>query len=189
MDKNFNVLITGFGGQGLMTLIDIAANAAFEDGYDVKSSELHGLSQRGGAVATFLSFGKKVNSPLFARGRADLVIGLELLEALRALDYAGSQTKILANDYFSPFAGIMPKAEILQKLQSLGKKNLQIIKASEICKEKLQKEVLAGIYALGCAVYKNLLPIKPESVIKAMGKIIPQKYLDVNIKAFELAKI
>ena len=189
MDKNFNVIITGFGGQGLITLIDVAVTSAFIDGHDAKSSELHGLSQRGGAVATYLSFGKKVYSPLFARGQADLVIGLELLEALRACDFAGNGSKILANDYFSPFIGITPKEEVLAKLKAIGKNNLQIVPASDTCKEKLGKDVLAGVYLLGSAVYKNFLPIKPESVIKAMEQIIPEKYLEINKQAFNLAKI
>ena len=181
------ILFAGFGGQGLITLIDIAVNAAFINGYDAKSSELHGLSQRGGAVATFLSFGKKVYSPLFKKAGANLIIGLELLEGLRACDFANSKTKILVNDYFSPFLGITPKDEILKNLRAIGKDNFNLVEASEICKEKLEKEVLAGMYLLGYAVNKKLIPIKPESVVKAIKEVIPEKYQEINIKAFKLA--
>ena len=98
MKQNFNILITGVGGQGLVTLVDVLAKAILEDGSDVKSSELHGLSQRGGAVAVYVSMGEKaspaepscpakfqqsggrsgVYSPLFKKGEADLVMGLDL---------------------------------------------------------------------------------------------------------------
>lgn len=186
-NKNFNVIISGFGGQGLVTLIDVLATAAFIEGFDVKSSELHGLSQRGGAVAIFMSFGKKVYSPLFPKGQASLLMGLELLEGLRACDFSGPETKILVNDYFSPFIGIMPKEEVLEKLKAIGKNNLQLVPATEICKEKFQKDVLAGIYLLGYAVNKKLMPIKAESVISAIKETMPEKYQELNISAFNLS--
>ncbi len=188
MDKNFNVIITGFGGQGLITLVDILAAAAFFDGYDVKSSELHGLSQRGGAVSTFITFGKKVYSPLFCKGSADLILGMELLEGLRGCEFANSKTKILANDYFFPFLGITPKEEVIKKLKEIGGNNLQIINASGICKEKLDKELLSGVYLLGFACYKNLVPIKSEAFLKAIESVMPKKYREINIKAFQLAQ-
>ena len=119
----------------------------------------------------FMSFGKKVYSPLFAKGQADLVVGLELLEGLRAADFANAKTKILVNDYFFPFAEITPKEEVLKKLKTFGKNNLYLVSATDICKEKLGKDVLAGIYLLGWAVNKNLLPIKLESVVKAIKEV------------------
>ena len=72
--KPFNIVIAGTGGQGIITLISIINEAIFIDGYDIKSSELHGLSQRGGGVEAFIRFGKKVYSPLFSFGKADLVL-------------------------------------------------------------------------------------------------------------------
>jgi indolepyruvate ferredoxin oxidoreductase beta subunit len=80
MDKTFNLIVNGVGGQGVITLLTLIDEAAMADGYDVRSSELHGLSQRGGSVQTHVRFGKKVNSPLIENGKADLVISLECLK-------------------------------------------------------------------------------------------------------------
>lgn len=184
MNKNFNLIITGVGGQGLITLLQIIDEAAFFEGYDVKSSELHGLSQRGGSVLAHIRFGKKIYSPLIERGGADLIISLELLEGLRESVFANQKTNILINKNMMPFLGGLPEEEILEKLP---KENLYLVPASQICREKLSKEVVSSIYLLGCAVFKNLIPLKEESVVKAIEKIIPEKYRDLNIKAFKLA--
>lgn len=179
--------MTGVGGQGLITLVSIINEAAFTEGYDVRSSELHGLSQRGGSVIIHIKFGKKINSPLVVRGKADLVLGLELLEGLRGVDFAGKNTKFLVNKYSLPFIGGMNEKEILENLNKITKGNLELVSASDICKEKLGKEVISGTYLLGYGVYKKMIPLKPESVLKAIEKVIPQKYLELNIKAFKLS--
>ena len=121
---NFNIIITGVGGQGLITLVAIFNEAAFSESYDVKSSELHGLSQRGGSVETHVRFGKKVYSPLISDGEADLIIGLELLEGLRAVRHAGPKTKFLVNEYSFPFPGSLKKEEILDNLKKIVKNKL-----------------------------------------------------------------
>ena len=186
-NRTFNVVISGTGGQGLITLLQIIAEAALIEGLDIKTSELHGLSQRGGAVETHIRFGKKVYSPLVALGSADLILGLETLESLRALSYANSKTTFLVNKFTLYFIGGLNEKEILRKLKSLAK-NVKIIPASEICQKELGKEVVSGIYLLSYAVHKKLIPLKPSSILKAIAKVVPKKYLDLNKKAFELAK-
>jgi len=186
MDKNFNIIINGIGGQGVITLLSLIDQAAFVEGYDVRSSELHGLSQRGGSVETHIRFGKKVHSPLIANGKADLIISLEMLEALRETVKSGKQTKFLVNEFVSPFIGSLTKEEIKKQLDNL-KNELHIVPGSEICKEKLQNEVVSTLYLLGYAVYKKLIPLKEESVLKAIENIVPDKYKELNIKAFKLA--
>lgn len=187
MEKNFNIIITGVGGQGLITLVSIINQAAFIEGKDVRSSELHGLSQREGSVETHIKFGKKVWSPLAHRGQADLIIGLEILEALRAVNRAGSQTKFLVNNYFLPFEDSPAKEKALEDLNRNLAKNLYLVNASEICQKELQKEVLSGVYLLGYGINKKLIPLKLESVLSAIKEVIPEKYRDMNIKAFELS--
>lgn len=184
-NKTFNIVITGVGGQGIITLLSIINEAAFVESLNVRSSELHGLSQRGGSVEAHIRLGKKAFSPLVCLGRADLIISLELFEALGGISKANSKTKFLANDYLLPFEGSLKREDILAKLKS---SNLFLIPASDICKEKLQKEVVSSIYLLGCGVFKNIIPLKPESVLKAIKNIIPEKYQELNIKAFQLAK-
>lgn len=82
--KNFNIILVGVGGQGIITLTRILAQAALIERYDVKTSELHGLSQRGGSVEAHVRFGAKIYSPLVKRAGADLIISLEIQETLRA---------------------------------------------------------------------------------------------------------
>ncbi|MCX6723852.1 MAG: indolepyruvate oxidoreductase subunit beta [Candidatus Staskawiczbacteria bacterium] len=186
MVKNFNMLIKGVGGQGIVTLVAIIAESAFLNGYDVKSSELHGLSQREGSVQAHIKFGKKVYSPLVYKGQADLVIGQELLEGLRSVELAGSQTKFLINMFNSPFIGSMKEQEILDELNKLPKDKLNLVKASEICKDKLGNQVLSSVYLLGYAISRKLMPLKKESVLQAIKNVIPEKYREMNIKALEL---
>jgi len=185
VDKTFNLIVNGVGGQGVITLLILIDQAAMIEGYDVRSSELHGLSQRGGSVETHIRFGKKVNSPLIGNGKADLIISLEILEGLRETLKSGKQTKFLVNDYFLPFQGSLSAKEIKKQLSSI-KNELHMIPASATCKEKLQNEVVCTIYTLGYAVGKKIIPLKKESVLQALKDIVPQKYLELNIKAFEL---
>jgi len=187
MKKNFNIVIAGTGGQGLITLTQIIAEAALIKDFDVKTSELHGLSQRGGSVETHIRFGKKVFSPLVSLGSADLILGLEILEGLRAFPYANSKTIFLVNKFTLPFPGSPLEKEIIKKLKSAAKGPKYIIPASEICQKELGKEVVSGIYLLGIASFKKLIPLKPESILRAISKVVPEKYLELNKKAFELA--
>jgi indolepyruvate ferredoxin oxidoreductase, beta subunit len=186
MDKTFNIVIAGVGGQGVITLAQIIAEAAFIEGYDVKTSELHGLSQKGGSVETHIRFGKEVYSPLIALGEADLVLSLEILETLRKLSFASKKTKFLINGYSLPYQGSLSDEEISRIIEENIKGEKYIIPASKICQEKLQKEVLSGVYLLGYAIRKNLLPLKSESVLKAIENLMPPKYLAINKQAFNL---
>ncbi|MEK7658417.1 MAG: indolepyruvate oxidoreductase subunit beta [Patescibacteria group bacterium] len=198
-NKNFNLIISGVGGQGLITLLKIITESALIDGHDVKSSELHGLSQRGGSVLAHIRFGAKIYSPMVSEGKADLIMSLELLEGLRYLGFGNKETNVLINRYSLPVLGGLKEEEILKSLSRLQgnrgsttssgpDKNLYLVEASKICKEKLQKEVISALYLLGYAVYKKLIPLKEESVLKAIEKLIPEKYLELNKKAFKLAK-
>jgi len=185
MDKTFNLIINGVGGQGIITLLILIDQAAMIEGYDVRSSELHGLSQRGGSVETHVRFGKKVNSPLIPNGKADLIMSLEMLEAARETAKAGKQTRLLINDFIFPFQGSLSKDEI-SKILNESKNEVTIIKASDVCKEKLQNEVVSTIYMLGYAISKNMVPIKKESVLLAIDQKFPEKYKQININAFNI---
>lgn len=186
-NKVFSIILSGVGGQGVVTLLSIIDEAAFIDGYDVKSSELHGLSQRGGSIEAHIRLGDKVYSPLIQVGRADLILGLEMSEGLRSAVKAGKETKILVNDYYLPFNDSLKLEEVKDSLNKINS-NLSIVPASKTCKDKLQNEVVSTLYLLGYAVYNNLVPLKEESVLKAIKNVIPEKYQELNIKAFQLAK-
>lgn len=190
-NQKFNIIISGTGGQGLITLLQILAEAALIEGYEVKTSELHGLSQRGGSVEVHIRFGQKIFSPLVKQGGANLIISLEAQESLMAAYYASKEagTIILINNFFIPIPGekSFKINEISQNLKKISQKII-LIPASDICQKELQNNVVAGIYLLGYATFKKLIPLKPESIKKAIKKIIPENYLELNIKAFDLAK-
>ena len=184
--KTFNLILSGVGGQGIITLLQVIDEAAFIEGYEVRSSELHGLSQRGGSVEAHVRFGKKVDSPMVSNGQADLIIALESLEGLRESAKAGKHTKIIVNRYSLPFLNSLTAQEVEKKLKD-SKKDFDLVPASETCKNKLQNEVVCTLYMLGYALSKSLIPLKKESILRAIKNVIPEKYLDLNINAFELA--
>lgn len=97
--RTFNLLIAGVGGQGVVTLSDLVVRAALRAGYDVKQSEIHGMSQRGGAVMSHVRFGSKIHSPVIDEGSADLLLALEKLEALRALHYLSPGGLLIVHDH------------------------------------------------------------------------------------------
>jgi len=185
----FNIVIAGIGGQGLITLLRIIGEAALFEGYDVKTSELHGLSQRGGSVEVHIRFGKKIYSPMISAGKADLILGLEMQETVKTGFYANPKTKLLINRQIIPIPLVKSLSEekIIQSLKKISK-NINIVPAGKICQEKLGTNVVAGIYLISLAAFKNLIPLKPESIEKAIKKIIPEKYLGLNVKAYNLAK-
>jgi len=191
MNKNFNIVIVGTGGQGLITLNKILAVAATKEGFDVKTSELHGLSQRGGSVETHIRFGKKIFSPLVKEGGADLVISLESQEAFRACYYGSNEKTIfLINDYIIPILTGDKKTELSSSANEIKKfsKEILLIPATKVVEKEFQNPVLAGIYLLGVAVSKKLIPLKIETVVKAIKEVVSPKYLNLNQKAFELAR-
>lgn len=185
----FNMVIVGTGGQGLITLLQIIAEAALFEGLDIKTSELHGLSQRGGSVEVHIKLGKKVYSPLISRGRANLILGLEMQETLREVNFANEKTRFLINKHIIPIPLVknLTEKEVLDSLKEISK-NITLIPAAEICKEKLGTDVVSGIYLISLAIFKGLIPLKPSSLEKAIKKIIPAKYLELNLKTFNLAK-
>lgn len=190
MRKDFNIVIVGTGGQGLITLLKILAEAAMLQGLDVRTSELHGLSQRGGSVECHIRFGKKVYSPLVGAGGADLVIALEQNEALRAAYYGSKKKTIfLVNklNIFSPAASgrVLSLDKISEDLNKFAKKII-ILDASEIVKKETGAIVTTGIYMLGYSIHKGLIPLKEERILKAIKKIIKEKYLELNLKVFNL---
>jgi indolepyruvate ferredoxin oxidoreductase beta subunit len=184
----FNMLIVGTGGQGQITLLQVLAEAALIENLDFKSSELHGLSQRGGSVEVHIRFGKQIYSPMVSAGKADLILGLEMQESLMAANFAGLKTNFLVNKYVVPIPlqKNLSEKELLNQLKRIGK-DVFLVPATEICQKELGTNVVAGIYLISLAAFKKLIPLKPDSILKAMKKIIPEKYLELNLKALNLA--
>lgn len=170
MDKNFNIIISGVGGQGTITLIKIIDQVAFLDGYDVRSSEIHGLSQRGGSVIAHVRIGKKINSPLVGLESADLIISTELTETLRALKYASKNTKFLINKKIEPFINGLSEEKIMSYLP----KSIYINNFSD------------NSSLLAFAIKNKLLPLSKDSALKAIKICLKEKYIEQNINSFNL---
>lgn len=102
-----SVILVGVGGQGVILASRILTAGLVAAGYDVKMSEIHGMSQRGGSVSTQIRYGSKVYSPIIGRGQADVLVSFETMEALRALPYLKPQGKVVVNDYRMPSMPIL----------------------------------------------------------------------------------
>jgi len=192
MDKKtneFNIVIVGTGGQGLITVLQIINKAAMDEGYDIRTSELHGLSQRGGSVEVHIRFGKRIYSPLVQYKKADFILGLEAQECLKAISFAGSQTLFLINKLFIPIPGkdIVTEEEITQKIKKVSDK-IHIIEAADICRKELGNDVTSGIYLLSLAARKGFIPLSPNVILEAVKKTVAPQYLDINVKTFELSQ-
>ena len=179
-------MIVGVGGQGTLLASRIIGNIVIEEGYDVKVSEVHGMSQRGGSVVTYVKFGDKVYSPIIDKGEADIILAFEMLEAYRALPYLKKDGKIIVNNQMmNPMPVITGAMEypknIKEKLESVV--NLECVEALKLASEagniKTVNVVLIGVLA-------KSTNIKYEKWIEILKKIVPSKLIDVNLKAFDL---
>lgn len=190
MNRKINIMIVGVGGQGTLLASRILGNVAIKQGYDVKVSEVHGMSQRGGSVVTYVKMGEKVFSPIIEKGEADIIMAFEKLEALRWLDYLKKGGTLVLNDQeINPMPVITGKAKypenIVEKLMTSGL-SLKIVNGLNIAMEcgnqKAVNVVLMGLLAATTDISK-------EVWLSAMREVIPQKLLDVNIKAFNAGYI
>jgi len=182
--ETFNLLLAGTGGQGIVLASRIIAQCAFKSGFEVKESEIHGMAQRGGSVIGQLRFGKKVFSPTIPLGEAELMLALEELEALRYLPYLKEEATIILNLKKIPPAGLdlsQYPQEVTQRIKKRGFKVFEV-KAEEVAKalgsSKVENTVLLGVLSL-------LLPFKKEVWEEVMREALPEKFLELNLKAFE----
>ncbi|MEA2020626.1 MAG: 2-oxoacid:acceptor oxidoreductase family protein [Patescibacteria group bacterium] len=192
VNSAFNIIVAGYGGQGVLTLAEILAYAVVAEGYEVRQAELHGLAQRGGSLATHVRLGKSVYSPLVSKGGADLIIALEFGEAARvALEYGSNQTFLLANSkFFSPAQGRNKSSvDLIQAEESLTEqlKGMEVVDADKKVRALTGDIFSVNIYMLARALGMSLLPLKRESVWQVIENKLRGKYLDLNRKVFEVA--
>ena len=181
-----NIMIVGVGGQGTLLASRILGNTVINEGYDVKVSEVHGMSQRGGSVVTYVKFGDKVYSPIIDKGEADIILAFEMLEAYRALPFLKKGGKMLVNtqkmDPMPVITGAMEYPEnILEKLDE---------KVELTCVDALKYAMQAGnpravnVVLIGVMAKNTDIPY--EIRIRPTPTSTPEKFLESNLKAFEL---
>lgn len=182
-----NIMIVGVGGQGTLLASKILGSALLSRGYDVKVSEVHGMSQRGGSVVTYVKYGEKVYSPLITPGEADIILSFEMLEAARWLPYLKKGGKLFTSiQRMEPMPVITGAAEypedIIEKIRALGV-DVTEINALELAQKagsaKAVNVVLIGVLA------KNM---EFNAVIweKAIADTVNPKFLEINQIAFNL---
>jgi indolepyruvate ferredoxin oxidoreductase beta subunit len=182
-----NIMIVGVGGQGSLLASRILGNAVLLKGYDVKVSEVHGMSQRGGSVVTYVKYGKKVASPVICEGEADIILSFELLEAARWLPYLKKDGVIITNTQrINPMPVITGAAEypedLVSKMKAAGAKVIAadaLAIAREAGNEKAVNVALIGLMA-------GSLGFDDEVLHEAIRMSVPAKFTDLNLRAFEL---
>ena len=191
--KTVNVSLVGVGGQGIILTADILAKTAAIAGYDVKKSEIHGMSQRGGSVTSQVRFGKEVSSPIIQEGTADILVSFDKLEAVRNAGIVAKDGVSLVNDLFlvpvTVSSGQQPMVKALDGMLKKACRKLVLVDAMKISSEEVGNSrtmnmVLAGALSKFC-------PFKEEQWIQAMTEMLSgpkAKLLEVNKKAFALGR-
>ncbi|MBA7699035.1 hypothetical protein ES703_107719 [subsurface metagenome] len=191
MVKEFNVLITGVGGQGVILISELLGEAAVKDGLKVRGSEMLGMAVRGGSVVSTIRIGSEVYGPLIPTGKCHLLIGMEPAEALRNIAYLSPSSLVILNlSKIVPFTVLQGKSkypsldEILEKLKKVSN---QIIKldATQLA-EEAGNPITANIVMLGASFGTGQIPIKLETIKAVIQSHFPTKLAPVNIKAFDL---
>ena len=183
-----SILFSGVGGQGIILASKVLARCAFDCGYMVKESEMHGMAQRGGSVTGHVRFGKDVYSPLIPKGGADYLVAMEELEGLRNADYLKPKGGVVLNrrqvlpSFFKPGVGY-PK-DVKSRLDSLGFQ-VKEIDALEMAKRlgNLRVENLVLLGALS-----NYLSMPFSAWTESVRESVPMKMVELNLAAFKLGR-
>lgn len=184
-----SIMIVGVGGQGTLLASRILGNMLLGQGYDVKVSEVHGMSQRGGSVVTYVKYGDKVDSPIVDKGEADIILAFEELEAHRYLPYLKKGGRIICNTQnIDPMPVIIGAKEypkdIIKKLKS---KDIDVVSVdAEKLAYKAGNVKTVNVALIGLMSKSTDIP--EEVWLDAIKSTVPPKVLDVNIEAFKLGR-
>ena len=180
-------MIVGVGGQGSLLASKLLGRLLLDEGYDVKVSEVHGMSQRGGSVVTYVKFGDKVYSPIIAEGEADFIISFEKLEAARYAKYLKTDGRIVVNtQQIDPMPVIIGAAAYPQEvLTELTDKGLQVEALDALSlAEQAGSSKAVNIVLMGRAA--KYFDISYDRWITAIEKTVAPKFVEMNKKAFDL---
>jgi indolepyruvate ferredoxin oxidoreductase beta subunit len=188
---NLDIVFSGVGGQGVVVLSDIYCEAAMLDGFDVAKAEIHGMAQRGGSIVAYARIGNKVESPLIETGKADAIVGFEILETARALPMLKKNGAVIVNMKYIPpncmVAGAKPKKT--EDLMSLLRVRALVHEVEGIgIAEKLGNMLVVNTVLLGALSALPEIPVKVESFQQAIAGRFKEKYISLNLKAFQLGR-
>ncbi|MBQ6386621.1 MAG: indolepyruvate oxidoreductase subunit beta [Lachnospiraceae bacterium] len=184
-----NIMIVGVGGQGSVLASKLLGYLLVSEGYDVKVSEVHGMSQRGGSVVTYVRYGESVASPVIDTGEADCIVSFEILEAARWLPYLKKDGRIVTStQQIDPMPVVTGAAEypedLVGKLQATGAK----IDALDCVALAEKAGNLKAVNLVLMGRLSHYFDIPEESWRRAIEACVPAKFLEVNLRAFELGK-
>ena len=188
-DKITNVMIVGVGGQGALLASKTLGQVLLDAGYDVKVSEVHGMSQRGGSVVTYVRFGKKVYSPIIDKGEADFIVSFELLEAARYTEYLKKGGKIVVNTQkIDPMPVITGAAEypenLVEKMQAEGF-DVDAVDCLSLA-EKAGTAKAVNIVLMGRL--SRYMDFPESNWLASIEKLVKPQFLEMNKKAFALGR-
>ncbi|MBQ6053213.1 MAG: indolepyruvate oxidoreductase subunit beta [Clostridia bacterium] len=185
--KTTNIMIVGVGGQGTLLASRLLGHIFPQMGYDVKISEVHGMSQRGGSVVTFVRYGSEVASPIIEKGEADYIIAFEKLEAARWLSYLKKDGKLISSSQqIDPMPVITGSCSYPQALEE----KIAQSGVDEICLDVLSLANKAGsskaVNVVLLGVFAKLTGISPDPFKEAIDVLVKEKFRNLNKVAFDL---
>lgn len=184
-----NILLAGVGGQGTLLASEVLSEALMMAGLDVKKSEIHGMSQRGGSVTSHVRYGQKVFSPLIPEGSADILFGFELLETYRYLPMLRAGGTVVVNDLkIMPAPVAMGQETYPEDIPGKLKDacaDTTVINGMELAGKAGN---LRAVNTVLLGALSRRLDIGEEIWARALEKLVPERFLEVNIKAFELGR-
>lgn len=185
-----NIMIVGVGGQGSLLASKLLGHLLLTEGFDVKVSEVHGMSQRGGSVVTYVRFGEKVYSPIIDKGQADFIVSFEKLEAARYLEYLKTDGRIVVNtqaiDPMPVITGAMQyPAELVEKMEAMGAK-VDALDCLSLAEQAGSSKAVNIVLMGRLSRYFDEIPV--EKWQKAIEECVPAKFLELNQKAFLLGR-
>ncbi len=186
-----DVVFSGVGGQGVVVLSDIFCEAAMIDGFDAAKAEIHGMAQRGGSVVAFARVAEKVESPLIETGRADAIVGFEILETARTLPMLKKNGTIIVNmKYITPNClSSKDKPKKIEELMAILRAKALVHEVDGIrIAEKLGNMLVVNTILLGALSALPDIPVKMESFRQAIAGRLKEKYISLNLEAFRLGR-
>ena len=192
--RNVDIIVAGVGGQGVILATEILGDAAMRAGLEVIIGEVHGMAQRGGSVTSHVRMGHGIYSPTIVEGSADVILGFEPTETLRALKFANQETTIIMNS--KPIVPITvsagthkypPFEEVVKQCKNFTQ-HVAVLDAFRIA-EEAGSSMAVNMVLLGALTATKLLPVEEERLVRGIVEHVPAKFKDMSLKAFEAGKI
>ena len=184
-----NIMIVGVGGQGSVLASKLLGYLLVHEGYDVKVSEVHGMSQRGGSVVTYVRYGDKVASPVIDEGEADCIVSFEILEAARWLPYLKKDGTIVTSiQQIDPMPVVIGAAEYPDNLKEKLVESGAHVDAMDCVALAAEAGSLKAVNLVLLGRLSHYFEFPDEAWKEAIAACVPQKFIELNLRAFELGK-